>query len=242
MQDHFQTAIQAIKHHLGKLLNPKNYRVNHRLKTVNGLESIASNYDLIILDRDCTLQPYHSSERVPEFESTLQSLVGKSELVSNSSYNEFLRICEIYGNLMPINKLVKFAGEEDPYLLRYENGRLKAYKYSPTDHKLIDATSETIGEDNALKREISYNYKKPDPLVIQAVIDYKKKSLGKKPNTLMVGDRYLTDIAAGNLAGIDTAKVKAYKPFSDKISLVLTRYLLDYPLGGFMSRISRLIS
>ena len=55
----------------------------------------------------------------------------------------------------------------------------------------------------------------------------------------MVGDRYLTDIVAGNLAGTDTALVQPYEPMSDKFGLVLTRYLLDVPIGGIMSRLHR---
>ena len=53
----------------------------------------------------------------------------------------------------------------------------------------------------------------------------------------MVGDWYLTDIVAGNLAGIETARVRPYKPLTDKLDLIATRYLLDSPLGNVMSRI-----
>lgn len=58
----------------------------------------------------------------------------------------------------------------------------------------------------------------------------------------MIGDRYLTDIVAGNLARpafatVDTAKVRPHRPFTDKPDLIITRYLLDAPIGAVMSRL-----
>jgi predicted HAD superfamily phosphohydrolase YqeG len=64
------------------------------------------------------------------------------------------------------------------------------------------------------------------------------------PRVLMVGDRYLTDIVAGNLAGIETARVIPYKPFSEDselfedIGLKFSTYF-DSAIGAVMSRLAR---
>lgn len=82
-------------------------------------------YDLFILDRDCTIQEYHGKKRVPEFEETLKLIGPKAELVSNSSYDELLKIRDLYGDLMTVSKLVKLNGREDKYLLRFVKGKLE---------------------------------------------------------------------------------------------------------------------
>lgn len=235
MQDHHQTAKQAVKDNLKDYFKSTSYHVNHRLGDVNDL--LFLNYDLFILDRDCTLQGYHAKKRVPEFEDTLKIIGSKSELVSNSSYNELLKIRDIYGDIMPVSKLVKFTGEQYPYLLRFTDGKLTVLRMSSLGG-YSDVTS-LMAQGDKLLIEPSYNFKKPNPEIIRAVIEANtfEKRVSKNPKVLMVGDRYLTDIVAGNLAGVDTARVKPYKPFSDKPDLIAVRYLIDSPIGNIMSRL-----
>ena len=211
------------------------------LNDVNGLANLNDQYDLFILDRDGTLQEYHGSQRVTEFENVLKYIAPASELVSNSSFREFLKIGRIYSNLFPVSKLVRFSGGgESPYLLRIRKQELNILRYEQETHSLTDETSRFKGEDNALLDEIVYNDKKPNPLIIHAVIDanIQDERIPENPKTLMVGDRYLTDIVAGNLAGVDTAMVRPYLPLFDTLSLILTRYLLDLPIGFVMSRMA----
>ena len=47
---------------------------------------------------------------------TLKEIAHKSELVSNSSYDEVRRIRDIFGELIPISKLVKLNKNDSPYL------------------------------------------------------------------------------------------------------------------------------
>ena len=241
MQDHHQTAVQSMRY-LGDYLRPSSYRVTHRLKDVRDLRKLVEQYDLFILDRDCSLQEYHGSQRVPEFENVLRYIAPASELVSNSSFKEFLKIGELYGNLFPVSKLVRFAGEgSSPFLLRFANGELSVIVYDLHEGLLADVTSRFKGPNNTLLDEISYNYRKPNPLIINAVVDFnaaERRIPAKKLKVLMVGDRFLTDIVAGNLAGVDTARVKPYRPFSDKPDLLALRYLVDSPLGFIMSRLT----
>lgn len=240
MEDYHQTAVQAVKSQRKDLLSAKNYRLDYRLNSVNALGDLLYDYDLFLLDRDGTLQSYHSKKRVPEFEETLQLISPKSEIISNSHYDEFCKIGDIFKDLMPVNKLVNFAQDsETPYLLRFVNGDLKIMRYNLKDKTLSDMTSK-LKWDNGTIPQISYNYKKPNPLVVNSVLDMNIQE-GRIPSNgarvLMVGDRYLIDIVAGNLAKVDTAKVKPYKPFSDEYDLIAMRYLVDSPIGFVMSRI-----
>lgn len=94
------------------------------------------------------------------------------------------------------------------------------------------------GEHN-IGKLITYNYRKPNPKIIDAVIAANQR-FGNlsyyNPKVLMVGDRYFTDIMCGNLAGVDTARVKPYKPLSDKPDLIAMR-AIDSAVGNLMSRL-----
>ncbi|MGV8151143.1 MAG: HAD hydrolase-like protein [Candidatus Woesearchaeota archaeon] len=233
MSDHHKTAKQAIKENFGSYLNKSSYKVTHRLKDVTGL--VGLDYDLFILDRDCTLQEYHGKKRVPEFEETLKLIGPKAELVSNSPYEELLRIRDLYGDLMNISKLVKFYSSEKIHLLRFEKGKLKIY-VSTSIGEIDNTENMSIGD--TLFETISYNYKKPNPEIIKKVIEINQsieRIPHNNPKVLMVGDRYLTDIVCGNLAGVDTARVKPYKPLSDKPDLIAMR-VIDSMIGNFMSK------
>lgn len=234
MQDHYQTARQALKENFANYFRPSLYHLNHRLDDVCGLSGL--DYDLFILDRDCTLHGYHATKRVPEFEETLKEIGSKSELVSNSSYNELLKIRDVFGDVMPISKLVNFNGFTQPFLLRFIDGKLSVLKIY--DSGVSDVTS-IMSQGDTLFGSIVYNFKKPNPKIIDAVITANKaaKRIPDQPRVLMVGDRYLTDIVAGNLAGVDTARVKPYKPLTDKPDLIAVRYVLDSPLGNILSRL-----
>jgi ribonucleotide monophosphatase NagD (HAD superfamily) len=210
-----------------------NLKVNYRLDDVNGLAELVDKYSLFPLDRDCTLQGYHAKERVKEFEDVLWLIAPKGEIVSNSSFDELRRIRDIYGDMMPVSKLVRFTdGYEKPFLIRFEPD-LKVYRYDAPD--LVDVTSACELEHEC-GNKISYEYRKPYPLILHAVLDMNRQ-IGRLPpdgKSLMVGDRWLTDIIAGNLAGIDTAIVKPHEPFSDTPFLILSRYTVE-KVAGWMS-------
>ncbi len=197
MSDHHQTAKQALKDNFRDYFKPSSYHVNFRLHDIRDLQNF-SLFDLYILDRDCTLQGYHAKTRVPEFEKTLKAIGQKSELVSNSSYDEFLRIRDIFGDIMPVSKLVKLYGTGSPYLLRFTDGKLSIFLI---DRPVITDGTSILLQGDKLLGKIEYNYKKPNPKIIEAVININKvkERVPKNPRILMVGDRYLTDIVAGNL-------------------------------------------
>ena len=230
---HVNTLLRALRHNLGDFKNPDNFKVTHRLSSVNDLGDFVDDYDLFLLDRDCTLQHYHGTERVLEFEETLQRISPKSEIISNSSFETFLGIRDVYGELFPINKLVRFSGFGSPHLLRILDGELLVYNSG-----FVDETSVFKGVGDSLLFDIEHDYDKPDPSVVNTVIGLNKEegNIFENPRVLMVGDKYLTDIMAGNLAGVDTARVKPYKPLSDKFYLMLVRYFLDSPIGTIMSK------
>jgi len=234
MSDHHQTAKQALKENFGSYFKRDSYKVTHRLKDVNGLAGL--DYDLFILDRDCTIQEYHGKKRVPEFEETLKLIGPKAELVSNSSYNELLRIRDLYGDLMPVSKLVKFTEHQDPYLLRFIDGKLNILSMSWLGG--YSDVTPLFSQDDTLFLDPSYNFKKPNPEIINEVVaaNIFEKRIPENPKVLMVGDRYLTDIVCGNLAGVDTARVKPYKPLSDKPDLIAMR-VIDSTVGNIMSRL-----
>ena len=234
MHDHHQTARQALTENFRNYLKPSMYCVTHRLDDVRGLRSL--DYDLFILERDCTLHGYHGKKRVPEFEETLKMISSRSELVSNSSYDELLRIRDVFGDIMPVSKLVNFEGYDCPFLLRFVCGRLSVLEVI-SDTTIRDATHR-MSQGDKLFGSITYNFKKPNPKIIEAVItaNIALDRIPEQPKVLMVGDRYLTDIVAGNLARVDTARVRPYKPLTDKSDLILVRYALDSPVGNLMSR------
>jgi len=235
MSDHHETAKQAIKENWGDFFKRKSYKVTHRLKNVNELTSL--NYDLFILDRDCTLQEYHGKRRVLEFEETLKAIDLKSELVSNSSYEELLKIRDLYGDLMPISKLVKFNGFNNPHLIRFVDGKLTILSYNDILGRVNDVTT-LMSQEDKLFGGIRYNSKKPNPQIIKSVIatNIYTGRINENANILMVGDRYFTDIVAGNLAGIYAARVKPYKPLSDKPDLIAMR-IIDSLVGNIASRL-----
>jgi len=216
-------------------LRPRNFRVTHRLDDVNGLMFLRRQYDLFLLDRDCTLQEYHGKERVRKFETTLQMIRDMSEIISNSSFETFMRIREIYRDF-PVNKLVTFLGSGDLSLLRVEDGKLSVFNYNLEQHTFADETSTFVGPNESLAFPIDYSYDKPNPAVIDAVVRFniERGKIPIDPKALMVGDAYLTDIVAGNRAGIDTARVKPYEPGSNPFGLRLVRRV-DSLFGAVMS-------
>lgn len=243
MADHNETVIQAIKGHLLDYMKPSSYKVDYRIGTVCELSFLEHNYDLIILDRDCTLHGYHAKERVRDFDYVLQKIKKKSEIVSNSSYDEMKRIRDVFGFMLPVSKLVRFTGIASPCLLRFTGGELNIASYDTETGNFTDITNNLSDGDRLLEK-IAFNYKKPNPIIVKAVIDY-NKFIGSVPKekarVLMVGDRYLTDIVCANLAGIDTAIVDPVEPHTEKLSLMLGRWLVDVPVGGLMSRINKLL-
>jgi len=241
MQDHHQTAKQALKEHKADYKKPSSFKVTHRLDSVNDLAKLKDDYDLFIHDRDCYLTGYHAPEREPIFEDVLQEIAPKSELVSNSNYNEFLKIGEIFSDLFPVSKAVKFTESGDTsYLLRIVDNELHILRYNSDTNEFIDETSILKGNNEKLLDDISYNYKKPDPHILDLVINQniQEGRIPEDPRVLMGGDRYLTDIVAGNLAGVDTALATPFKPFSDKLVLIAVRYLYDLPKGNRMSKLA----
>lgn len=130
-------------------INPLNFRVQHRTKSVNDLVNIEKDYDIIFLDRDITLAKYHGP-REPEFDSTLERIANKSELVSNSSFMEFLKIGSFYSKDFPVSKVVKFKGMGDKktvYALRIKDNKLSVFRYDPTEKPGIKASlNKMFGE------------------------------------------------------------------------------------------------
>jgi hypothetical protein len=235
MQSHHGTFIQALKNQFSSYLKPSSYHVDHRLRDVNGLEGL--DYDLFILDRDCTLHGYHAHQRLQALEDTLHHIGPCAEIASNSSYEEVQRIRDVFGDIMPVSKLVKFDGGL-PQLLRFDHVVLQIFAYDYVNHALWETTSHLCQGDRLLE-PIIFEYKKPDPLILESVIDVNMhlKRIPAQPRVLMVGDSYLTYIVAGNLAGVDTAKVAPLRPITAPFELIAFRYLVDIPLGSVMSRL-----
>ncbi|MBI5391238.1 HAD hydrolase-like protein [Candidatus Woesearchaeota archaeon] len=241
MADFNHTFKQALNGGVRRFFTPQNYRVTHHLEDVRSLEPLVAEYDLIILDRDCTLQPYHGRQRVADFEPILEKIAEKAAIVSNSDFEEFKRIGQLYGHLFPIHKLIGISEEpESTFLLNYQNGEISLWYYNPPQHMLHDATPEFL-EGNQFKEgvTITHHYKKPDPLPLRAVRDlriHRKKISPINPKILMVGDSYWTDIMAGNLAGFDTARVVPYMPASQPFVLRFLKTPLDSVAGYVMHR------
>ena len=59
--------------------------------------------------------------------------------------------------------------EKSPYLLRFEDGNLKIYQFDVEKEIMSDVTSSYAQSDKLLD-VISYEFKKPDPLIITAII------------------------------------------------------------------------
>ncbi|MBW2987510.1 HAD hydrolase-like protein [Candidatus Woesearchaeota archaeon] len=240
MGDHAETVGQAVRKHFFDYFKPSSYKVDYRLKTVAQLSHIENDFDLIFLDRDCTLHGYHAKQRIPDFEPALQQIKKKSEIVSNSSFDEMLCIVDVFGDLFPVNKLVQFASIASPCLLRFADGNLGVYSYNTETGEFTDLT-KNFSQGDRLLEKIIYDFRKPDPTAVQAAIDYNKFTGAipkEKERILMVGDRYLTDVVCGNLAGISTALVEPVDHASEKVSLILGRWLVDVPVGGLMSRLA----
>jgi hypothetical protein len=242
MSDHHDTVKQAVKNHLLEYFRPRSYRVNYRLKSVGQLSFIEEHYDLILLDRDCTLHGYHAQKRLPDFELALQGIKNKCEIISNSSFDEFCRIRDVFGDLFPVSKLVRFAYSEHPHLLRFVDGKLTVIRKDTKERALEDRSCQLCDGDRLLDR-IVYDYRKPDPQIIFTVIaaNMNEQKVKEFSRVLMVGDRYLTDIVAGNLAGVHTCIVDAVDPHTETIPLLLGRLLVDIPVGAVMSRLAKML-
>lgn len=234
VHDHFKTVLELLQIPLGDLTAPKNFVPDQKLNSVNDLADLIADFDLFLLDRDCTLQSYHGTRRPPEFENTLRMIASKSEIVSNSSYDELRRIRDMYGDLMPISKLVKF--ESDPaelYVLRFMDGNLHVLRWEKSG-EFCDVTSHYSGPNEKIPK-ISCDYRKPQPIVIQSVVNMNRffKRVPPDPRVAMVGDKYLTDVLCGRLAGVFTLKVMPYEPSSEPLSLRLGRRV-DAAVGALM--------
>ncbi|MBW3018468.1 HAD hydrolase-like protein [Candidatus Woesearchaeota archaeon] len=242
MSDHRKTVKQAVRKHLLEYFKPSSYRVTYRLKSIGQLSFIERDYDLILFDRDCTLHGYHAQKRLADFEPVLQQLKSKGEIVSNSSFDEFCRIRDVFGDLFPISKLVRFEYSEHPHLLRFVNGKLTVIRRDSKERTLEDRSSQLCDGDRLLDK-IVYDYRKPDPQIIFTVIaaNINEQRVKEFSKVLMVGDRYLTDVVAGNLAGVHTALVDAVEQHTETIPLLLGRLLVDIPVGAVMSRIAKML-
>ena len=139
MNDYYQSLIQALQF-LPEYAHPSSYRVTHRLETVNELLNFQEAYNLFLLDRDCTLQGYHQCDRVPEFEDTLRGIATKAEIVSNSSFDEFQRIGDIFGDVLPVSKVVQLAATNpiNVYVLRLAQNGLSVLSYNPLKREVTD--------------------------------------------------------------------------------------------------------
>ncbi|MDO8556116.1 MAG: HAD hydrolase-like protein [Nanoarchaeota archaeon] len=234
MKDHYHTAVQALGSNPAVFLHPDNFRVHHRLSDVTALPSLP--YDLFLLDRDGTLQGYHATTRLANFESTLEMLKNKAEIISNSSFDEVRRIRDVFGDVLPIAQVVRLRNICSPVILRFVHGQLSLHLYDLPG----GLTRNLIGYDESFVADaIVARYKKPDPLVVRAVValNVNTHRVVHRPRVLMVGDRYLTDVVAGNCAGVNTALVNPVVPRADPLSLWLSRYCLDVPVGCVMSRV-----
>ncbi|MBW3014133.1 HAD hydrolase-like protein [Candidatus Woesearchaeota archaeon] len=238
MNEHWQGGVQALKEHLLDYLNPENYKLTYRMRSVNNVLDVEGEYDLILLDRDCTLHGYRARKRDPRFERTLHSIKHKAEIVSNTSYEGFVGMRDVFGDLLPMSKLVRVGGLPRPCLLRYSEGQMKVLFYDAEQKQFEDLTAKLCDGDVLLEK-INHHYKKPDPILFQTVVE-KNKCDGRvpeNPKVLMVGDRWLTDIVGANLAGLDTALVTPVSVFGEKVSLLAGRLLMDVPIGMFMNRL-----
>jgi hypothetical protein len=246
MPSYLTNSFRAITRQGFEYLKPSSYRVTHRMRTANDLTKFADQYDLILLDRDCAISRYHGPAIEPEFRETLERIAAKSEIISNSSFAEFLRIGDIYSDLIPVSKLVKLKDYDTTkdVLLRIDHQQMDVIN---ADSLVVMDTlylpkhdlSKAKRVDVTFGRHIADEYTKPDPLPLIAVIRYRRQDAAAT-NVLMFGDRYLTDVMAGNLCGVDTAKVRSYKPLSEwkKPALFFMRPI-DASTGFVMSRIPR---
>ena len=87
-----------------------------------------------------------------------------------------------------------------------------------------------IGENTGLK-VISPGVRKPGGEAYQAALDY----VGKKPSeTVMVGDRLLTDIMGANIAGLKTVKVKPVDKKTEPLFIKATRIIEQFLSALFL--------
>ncbi|MBN2567392.1 HAD hydrolase-like protein [Candidatus Woesearchaeota archaeon] len=143
---------------------------------------------------------------------------------------------------MPVSMMVRMEASDHPILLRFVGGKLNAMEYHDDDGSFLHRTAELVGPDERLLSPVIHKFKKPNPEILTAVIQANvlEGRVRHDPRVLMVGDRYLTDIVAGNLADVDTALVRPFRPLTDKLELIAVRYALDLPLGTVMRNIHAL--
>ena len=208
-------------------------------------------YDVVILDREFTIQSGAENLRDDKFTFLIEGLHGrqKGDIVSVCTPEDFITIGKQYSNIpphgvfLPVNKLVTFKGSQDQYLLRYGQDGLRIFRYDPCKDVSRRFTDETArfwvsGTDTpvTLAEKVDKQFEKPEPIVFKAVMDYNvySKRAKKKPKVLVVGDMYGADIVAANLlrqaddldAEISTCLVKSYGLSQDILKhkmLVFTR-------------------
>lgn len=73
-------------------------------------------------------------------EDTVHTLSQKAEIVSNSSLDEFLKIGEIFRDILPVSKVVQLTATNpgEIYVLRLAQNGLSVLSYNPLKREVTD--------------------------------------------------------------------------------------------------------
>ncbi|MFH1505740.1 MAG: hypothetical protein ABIE94_01990 [archaeon] len=185
-------------------LSALSYLVDYQLDSLSDLEAIVADPytrpDIILMDNDLTLVDYRTTGREPKHEKTVAKIADITEVVSFTPYAGMFRIAGAYPEL-GVSKLLRFPdGHDSKHLVRFFNEHLIALRYHPEyleGTRLVDDTENIFHPGGKNKQHIRDVYEKPDPSVIEAIIEfyrqYKGLSRDKRPKILVVGDLYATD-------------------------------------------------
>ncbi len=159
----------------------------------------------IIWDVDGTLMPRHGLAVAPALEPVFSRLLARTDLrhviLSNCGETRFMELGRIFGEIPVLRIYRQGSGHIHRRLWRGED------RWTPSD----GATRVESGAEQLRKPDVE-------------LIEFAVRELGTpKPETLMVGDQYLTDVVGANLAGICSVKL----PTLDRASFPLPVRLMQ---------------
>lgn len=151
--------------------------------------------ELVIWDVDGTLMGYHARRIAPQFAHQIATLVrwdhAKHAVLSNCDERRFVEL----GTVIPQMPVFRVYATADAWVTRVRRG---------------DQDTHT---DTAVRKLLSagaLHVRKPDPRLVPSVMQ--ALGVADPHRTLVVGDQYLTDVAAARLAGARSAKVDTFEP------------------------------
>jgi len=230
-----------------------NCQADCRRVSVGDIGDLVNKHDIVVADREFTFEKGEEKSWEERFQPILEFIAkqAKGEMLSISSFGDFLESGEAYKDFLPANKLVTFKGYAGMYLLRYTVGGLNILSYDPTKpvlERFEDETNRFLDgciPPESLGAFIDEQYEKPDPRVLKAVIDHAVDT-GKAPEhpkVLMVGDMYAADVILANLykqqfgdeADVHSCLVKSYGLLHEKRPTILITRIIDRSLGNLFS-------